>query len=717
MFKKILTNPFVFFPLFTCIVFWPVSLKIFTLKNDALTYYYPVRTLISDALHNYELPLWTPYINMGYPLHADMQSGAWSPVIWIFSLLTNYSLYGFHLELLFYFSFAGVGLYYLGKSFGFNKYTALIAALAWQYSGFMIDSVQFFVCIAAACYLPWIFLFFKRLLASQRVKDALATGLFLYLLFTGSYPALFIITAYLLIAFFLFVFFTAKQKYSFAKINALPIALMAGTFVLLSLPAILSFAQHLAFIGRGKKQALEFVQQNSLVPQSLISFVSPFSTTASAGWLNTDPLMRNSYMGIIPLLFFLTAILNKSIRRIKTVQFLFFTGLAMFALALGSHFLLHKLAYYALPLFNSFRHPAIFRLFGIFCWLMAAGFAMNNVGVNKDVLAITKKIHAGLTVGIIALSIILVIIFNHSLTIFSNGSFAPQNFKYLLGQFSFIERYLIQLPFVLAILLLCYMVLKKENVMQLLLVICMADFFISTQLNMPVTVIGAKKYNTVITLLNRNPEKFPLPGNTSIEINSANAADTPGLSKTKIPFEKRIGRNDYYITPGNLSLQDKFYESAIRDKVFKNPLAYFADTLIFQMPATGITTNAFAILDSSSSFIKQGSVTNKKGSVVPAGISANSFSFQMENTEPSVLVFLQNYYPGWKASIDGKETAIEKANITFMCIQVPKGRHSILFHYQPALIKYAWYVSFFCLITVLIILSRPLIFSLSSNRQ
>ena len=139
MFKKIITSPFFIFPVLTCVVFWPLSFHLFSLKNDALAYYYPVRTLISDALNNHELPLWTSYINMGYPLHADMQSSAWSPIVWVFSFLTNYSLAAFHFEFLFYLCFAGIGFYYLCREYGWNKTTAFTIAIAYQLSGFMID--------------------------------------------------------------------------------------------------------------------------------------------------------------------------------------------------------------------------------------------------------------------------------------------------------------------------------------------------------------------------------------------------------------------------------------------------------------------------------------------------------------------------------------------------------------------------------------------------
>src|SRR5688572_8010726 len=109
--KNYLLTAFFFFLLTSILFLWPISFCILSLKNDALTYYYPVRTLISDALNNGELPLWTPFINMGYPLHADMQSGAWNPIIWIFSFLTQYTLAAFHYELIFYFTLAGLGFY------------------------------------------------------------------------------------------------------------------------------------------------------------------------------------------------------------------------------------------------------------------------------------------------------------------------------------------------------------------------------------------------------------------------------------------------------------------------------------------------------------------------------------------------------------------------------------------------------------------------------
>lgn len=53
-------------------------------------------------------------------------------------------------------------------------------------------------------------------------------------------------------------------------------------------------------------------------------------------------------------------------------------------------------------------------------------------------------------------------------------------------------------------------------------------------------------------------------------------------------------------------------------------------------------------------------------------------------TRPAFLVLSETYYPGWKATIDGNDTQILRANYAFRAVQVPAGEHVIDFLYQPA---------------------------------
>ena len=678
MLKKILTNPFFIFPFITCLVFWPFTFQVFSLKNDALTYYYPIRTLISDALNNGELPLWTPFINMGYPLHADMQSGAWNPVIWIFSFLTNYSLAAFHYELLFYISFAGIGFYFLCKEFGCSKAVAFTMAIAYQFSGFMIDSVQFFTCISAACYIPYTFIFFRRMMMQYRIKDALLLAVFLFLLFTGGYPSLFIILSYFLFAYAIFIFFRAGNKKIFLK-KILPVAGIASLFfILLSLPAIISFFQHLPEIERGKNQSLALVLENSMNPSTMLSLLTPFGTTANDSWLHSSILMRSIYIGIIPLIFLLYACFNKNLRKNKEIIFFFVCALIMLGMAFGEHFFLRQLAYYTLPLMNSFRHPALFRLFSIFCFLLIAALAFNSWEAAKEKNTATLKKIILSFIGIALLIGIGSIIFLKGFP--SINKLNSSVLKTLLLKLSFGERYLIQLVFIIGISLLSYWVIIKKKNIKLVCIIIIADMFFATQLNMPITVYGAKGFTDIEQLINRNPIKFPMPGNKSIAENSLNSFDENFVAGSRLPFRKKIGRNDYFITPGNLLKQDEFYESPIKDSIFKNPILYFTDT----------------------------------GNIEVKSFSANEINATVHNKTEGSLIYLQNNYHGWQAFIDGKQTDITIVHKTFMEIRVPAGGHEIIFRYRPQTIINAWYVSVFSFLFLIIIY---LLLSFSKQRS
>ncbi len=676
MLKKILTNPFVVFPVITCLVFWPFTFQLFSLKNDALTYYYPIRTLISDALNNGELPLWTPFINMGYPLHADMQSGAWNPIIWIFSLLTNYSLAAFHYELLFYISFAGIGFYFLCKEFGCSRPVAFTMAIAYQFSGFMIDSVQFFTCISAACYIPYVFIFFRRMMIQYQLKDTLLLSVFLFLLFTGGYPSLFIILSYALLAYSLFIFFSAANKKVFLK-KVLPLAGIACLFfVLLSLPAIISFYQHLPQIERGESQALAVVLENSMNPATTLSLLSPFGTSANDNWLNSSILMRSIYIGIIPFIFLIYAFFNRSLRKNKEVVFFCICAFIMLGMAWGEFFFLRQIAYYTLPLMNSFRHPALFRLFGILFFLLIAAISFSSWEISKEKNTVTLKKIMLLLIGIALVIGIGSIIFFKGFP--STGKFNSDVLKEFLLKLDFQGRYLIQFPFLIGMILLSYWAIIKKKNIKLVCIIIIADMFFATQLNMPITVYGAKRFTTIEELLNRNPVKFPVPDNKSIAENSLNSFDKDFVAGSRLPFTKKIGRNDYFITPGNLLKQDEFYESAIKDSVFKKPLLYFAD--------------------------------NDTGSIQAKSFSANEFHATVYKKTGGPLVYLQNNYHGWRAFLDGKQVSIMIVNTSFMSINIPAGNHEIIFRYRPQAIINAWYISILSL-AVLIIIYGFLFFS------
>ncbi len=57
----------------------------------------------------------------------------------------------------------------------------------------------------------------------------------------------------------------------------------------------------------------------------------------------------------------------------------------------------------------------------------------------------------------------------------------------------------------------------------------------------------------------------------------------------------------------------------------------------------------------------------------------------LDVTTPSsgILILSDLFYPGWKASVDGEETKIMKANTVLRAVVVPEGKHMIKFVYNP----------------------------------
>ncbi len=698
MIKKILFSPFLFFTITSIVFFWPISLHLFSFKNDAITYYYPIRTLISDALNNGELPLWTPFLNMGYPLHADMQSGAWNPIIWIFSFFTQYNLGAFHTEFLFYITFAGVGFYYLCKEFGCTKYVALIVALAYQFSGFMIDMVQFFNCMSAACYLPFIFIFLKKVLLHHRISDALLLAFFIFLLFTGGYPSLFIITTYLLLAYTLFHLYGVESKLVFIKKIIPSISIAIVCFTILSLPAIISFINHLSEIDRGKDQILSVVLENSTNPITTISMISPFATTASNNWLNSSILMRSIYIGIAPLLFLFYGFCFSSFRKSRENIFLLSCAFVMLGLAWGQFFFFRQIAFYTLPLMKSFRHPALFRLFSIFCLLILSAKSITAWQKNEFNNTFIKKIFYSFLVITVSIALISVI-FSKGLLI--NNFFTISNLKSLYLNPTFQIKYLIQFLLFTPLTIGMYVAIKKKN-FRILFTLCVIDLFFATQLNIAVTIIGARSFADVEKTMSRNLTKFPLPNNESITTNGVNSAGENVITGSTILYTKKISRNDYYITPGNLINQENFYESKIKDSVFKNSVLYFADTIIKEEKDIVYFKSKTAILKQLPNFSIL-SINKDSNFIVINSLASNKMEATIKNNNDGLLIYLQNNYKGWEAYIDNKKVEILTVNKTFMGIPTTKGTHKIRFKYMPLAVINAWIGSMIFLLMMMII--------------
>ncbi len=73
--------------------------------------------------------------------------------------------------------------------------------------------------------------------------------------------------------------------------------------------------------------------------------------------------------------------------------------------------------------------------------------------------------------------------------------------------------------------------------------------------------------------------------------------------------------------------------------------------------------------------------------------SPNRISFLAKTSVSGLLYLSDNYYPGWRAYVDNKETKIYLTDYTFRSVVVPTGQHKVVFEYAPTSFYYGLYAS------------------------
>lgn len=72
-----------------------------------------------------------------------------------------------------------------------------------------------------------------------------------------------------------------------------------------------------------------------------------------------------------------------------------------------------------------------------------------------------------------------------------------------------------------------------------------------------------------------------------------------------------------------------------------------------------------------------------EGSVKLTSYAANEARYEVVSDKGGVVVFSEVYYPGWTATVDGSATDVARANYVLRAINVPAGKHEVVFSFNP----------------------------------
>lgn len=80
----------------------------------------------------------------------------------------------------------------------------------------------------------------------------------------------------------------------------------------------------------------------------------------------------------------------------------------------------------------------------------------------------------------------------------------------------------------------------------------------------------------------------------------------------------------------------------------------------------------------------------------------NKLEYDVDSKTGGAVVFSEIYYPGWKSFIDGKEVAHGRANYILRAMNVPSGKHTITFTFDPDSIHVTETIAFLAIALIVI---------------
>ncbi len=682
------------------------------LITDPVRQQYVWRKLAVDELKNGNLPIWNPYNFSGNPLLANFQSAVFYPLnilFFIFSFNLAWGLLVFLQPVL-----AGFFLYLYLRFLKVSKIGSLLGSLCFAFCGYSIAWLEWNTIIHTLLWLPLILLSIEKILLGPR-KWFLILLLALISSFFAGHMQVFFYVFLITIIYILIRTIQLKQN------DKNTILLFVICFMLFAAITSIQWLPTLKFISLSNRtyDLGDWTKPGWFIPwQNLIQFVAPdfFGNPATAnywGIWNYGEFV--GYLGIIPLIFALSAII---FRRDKKT--LFFSLLAFVALIFVLPTPLAKLPYILKLPFLSTSQPtrlmsivdfslsilaafgfdwfiknkndkkivsvilSLFLLLG-FCWLAVVGNRSLGLEISSDTILVARK-NLILPSVILLISGILIILktkyINRFETLFKCliillvvldlfrfgwkfTPFSPEN--WLFPQTKLTE-YLTDNASYWRIMSLDRQIMPPN--------------FDSTYGFLDVSgydPLYLSNYSQLAGAWGRNaPNITPASFNRIITPDTLNNffPDLLGI-KYLLSFDK-LPENDFTLL--DQEGQTYLFENK---KVF--PRAFLVEELINTSNQQEEIEKMFSLGDklrytavTSQKIRVNSNILNPSESVIITQYRPNKIEMRVRSDYERMLVLTDIYYPVWQAYIDEEKTEIYPVDFALRGIIVPPGEHKII---------------------------------------
>ncbi|MFH1655221.1 MAG: YfhO family protein [Candidatus Omnitrophota bacterium] len=719
---------------FNVIYFYKIIfLKKIYLIGD-LYYYYFARVLVSNDLKNLIFPLWTNYLNCGFPLMANPEVGIFDPLNLLLLYLFNPHT-AINILICAYFFMAGLFTFLFCRSLDLDRVSSLFSAIVFMFGGFFAGRLAHITMIFSATFLPLIFLFINLYFKNRQIRYIFLIGMSMGLSFLPGHPQIAIYGIFFSAIYFAFKAFrdiSSSRNYNKIIIYVLLLVLILTIASGIAAVQILPTAELTQASMRSSRVEFKHAKAISFPFRNFITYIFPYFFGKDSTITETNPYWGKGslwelfvYMGIFPLCFLFASFSRiRNDRRAKVFFWLFILSLL---LALGKNLPIFFIAYHIILPFQYFMFPCRFVFVSSFTSAILAGLGLSFVLKDEILL---KKLLRALTIFSLSL-LLIVILFNCILYLGNSAS------KFVRGfDLKNIHNQLIIIFFAIIVFLLF---LKKNKKIEtkafnsIIIIVTFIDLFIlNCSHNVPTDIKAVttasesvrflKQDKDIFRVYNIGPD-FPygiqrhqevrkIPFFVPWKIESANMAGPIYFSSYSFLYslQERGGHllidqyleklgllNVKYIT-SSVSLQSDELELLFDDgtiKIYKNPRL---EPRVFFVAGQEIKE------DISQSVFRKASSSS---SIETVERSSNKVIINVDASVDGFLVLRETAYPGWKAFVDKKQEKILFLNIATRAVFLKKGKHSIKFIYSPQSLRTGLLISLSFLFISLIFIFTP----------
>jgi len=362
--------------------------KIF-MHRDLVRFFYPLREFSANEFLKFRIPLWNPYIHCGSPHLAELQTSVFYPLSVIY-LLFSYP-HAFNYFIVLHVFLAGLFTYLLMREWRYSGGAALLSAIIFMLSGYVISVINLLASLASVIWLPLVILFYERALKKDWAKNSIITGIFMALMFLGGEPAVLYATFFILL---LFVFPTYAVEQVPPRRWGWSLGLAFMVFAGLASFQILPFLEFIKHTSRGMMGFNE-ASMWSLPPYALLDLFVPY--LSESDYMYKDYWTRQSwlmvyYMGIATFIFAFISLKFDSTRRRRAIFCILASGLL---LSFGRYTPVYYFLYKFLPGFSLSRYPVKFFFMVSFSMAVLAGMGLDYYKANVKSNAILARFLKG----------------------------------------------------------------------------------------------------------------------------------------------------------------------------------------------------------------------------------------------------------------------------------------------------------------------------------